>query len=124
MPAEEGGNLKVIAWKLTPGGTIVRWMEATAPETGTDVACAWMGGPNVVTAIRQANKVLKLIYWRFVDDGVATTPVRLGEQAVHPIGFQFNVQHRPGSGTNLGDTVAGMNLESGELKLIRYTVTA
>ncbi|MEP7367784.1 MAG: hypothetical protein ABI972_31370 [Acidobacteriota bacterium] len=120
---DETGHLKVIGWKLEAGGGITRWMDAAAAETGTVVACAWMGGPNVVTAIRQDDKVVKLIYWRFADDGSAA-PVRLGEKIIHATGFQLRVQHRPGSGSNLGDTIVGVNLESGDLKLIRYKVTA
>jgi hypothetical protein len=119
---DESGNLKVIGWKLESTGAITRWMDATAPETGGSVACAWMGGPNVVTAVKQSDGVLKLIYWRFSDAGGATAPVRLGEKTVHAVGA-FRVQHRPGSGSNLGDTIVAVSLGSGDLKVIRYSVT-
>jgi len=115
---DANGNLKVIGWKLGIDGSITRGADATA-EAVSMVRCAWVRDRDVVTAVKLSDGILKLIYWRFPDTGAA---VRLGEKALHTIGFGLSVTHQPGAGNNVGETIVATNLANENLKLMRFGV--
>jgi hypothetical protein len=116
---DSAGNLKVIGWRAGIDGSISRGSDATG-EAAMIVRCAWVRDRDIVTAVKLTGGDLKLVYWRFPDQGAA---IRLGELGVHAIGSALSIAHRPGTGSDLGETIVATNLENHTLKLLRFGVT-
>jgi hypothetical protein len=68
------GNLKVVAWDIVDGHTVIRRGSATAGEVSAIAACS-VGLNMVATAVRDGSGQLKVIVWRIADNGAVT---RLG----------------------------------------------
>jgi hypothetical protein len=114
------GNLRVIGWRLGDDGTLVRWAEEDAGAVGA-LGCTHVRGRVVATAVKQGDGTLKLIYWLFPSQ-IAGTLERKGSATAGAIGSRVRCVHCPGTGTHLGDTVVGVSLPDGKLKLIRWRV--
>jgi len=114
------GNLRVIGWRLGDDGSLVRWAEEDAGAVGA-ISCTHVRGRAVATAVKQGDGTLKVIYWLFPSQ-IAGALQRKGSASAGAIGFRVRCVHVPGVGTHLGDTVVGVSLPDGKLKLIRWRV--
>jgi hypothetical protein len=117
----QDGTLKIIGWKMEPGGGITRWAEAAGGAI-TTVRAAHVAGRNIVTAMREADGRFKASYWRFPADMSGAVEHR-GDAVEGKIGLHVTCAHVPGEGAQLGNTVAATQTEDGKLHLFRYRVT-
>jgi hypothetical protein len=117
----QDGTLKLIGWKMEPGGGITRWTEAGGGAIQA-VSASLVRGHNIVTALREADGRFKASYWRFPSDPSGAIEHR-GDAVEGPIGFHVRCAHVAGEGNQLGDTVAAVRSEDGKLQLFRYRVT-
>ena len=114
--------LKVIAWKMEPGGGMTRLAEATAGGISTVYASS-VRGRIFVTATRESDERFKANYWRF--PGSDTGPIEaLGNAAEGKIDNVVRCIHIPGEGAHVGDTIfAAREQKDSKLRLWRYQVT-
>ena len=123
------GNLKLIAWQMHDDGTFTRWLDTTA-GAASEVSCAWVTESIVVTACKTGSGVLKLIYWQLPaspTDPQSITRLTDIEGGSLPSYGGVSVGHwraANAAASDLGETLVGVRTSAGNLKVIRYHLTA
>src|SRR5690242_6735926 len=123
------GNLKLIAWQMHDDGTFTRWLDTTA-GAASEVSCAWVTESIVVTACKTGSGVLKLIYWQLPaspSDPHSITRLTDIEGGSLPSYGGVSVGHwraANAAASDLGETLVGVRTSAGNLKVIRYHLTA
>jgi hypothetical protein len=123
------GNLKVILWQLNADGTLTRRADTTA-GTASEISCAFVSDSIAVTAFRSSTGLLKLIYWQLpVAPSDPQTIARVAEiEGGHLPSYggvsvgHWRASHSPVG--DLGETLVAVRTEGGNLKVIRFHLTA
>ena len=108
------GDLKLIAWGLTPEGQFVRRGDITAGRA-SQIAIAEPQSDILVTAFRDGDGNLRLISWRVENNGDIT---RCATAVAGPVSRMALVTQQEGV------VVAAMRTTSGDLKLIAWSVAS
>ena len=104
-------NLKLIAWKITESGDIIRQGDAVA---GTAIKVSIVKGRYIVTAVRTGEGNLKLIAWDLSSDGQFE---RLGDVEAGPI-LDVSI-----SESWYPHVATAVRTGSGDLKVILWEIT-
>lgn len=118
------GNLKLIAWEMSPSKQLVRRGDASAGRVGA-VSIATVRVSNLrevlVTAVRDADGNLRVIGWEIDAAGNLT---RRDTEAAGPVGdFVVHRMPQPGGRSPL-DLVVVLRDASGDLKIVGWEVDA
>jgi hypothetical protein len=123
------GNLQVIGWQMHDDGTFTQWLTVSS-EPASLVSCAWCTGSIVVTAFKDAEKKLKLIYWQFPtspsDPQIINQIAEVSPDQPLPYGG-VSVGHWRASqapANDLGETLVGIISKSGNVRVIRFHLTS
>jgi hypothetical protein len=114
------GNLKLIAWEVSPNGTITRRGDSGSQAGNARMIRAEKAGQYTVTAVRTASGDLKLISWALSQNSNGGVSIaRAGDSGNQAGAIQDNALLARPNGA-----VSAVKTASGDLKLIRWRVSS